>query len=477
MSFQLQSFSLNAYIDATENHLKRKTVSVPSGAVYEMINYVKSTESGETLGEYKSVIFDPTTKYVMCFAPEKSTDMAKFIENYKPEHVIDVEQAVEGTMINLFYDWRISKWEIATKGNIGCNYWYFRTQYPNPETGEYVQWGSGSQNAHHPAVGEQTDNMCQKTFRQMFIDVFQYTNDGEYNGYGKDINDIAFLNELPKEYNYSFVLAHPDNHLVYETKLAQLTLVGVYLPIFRALTGESCNFHNNQWNEIPSVQCIQPEIYLKWDCFKQINCPILFPAKFDSSSIVSEMRLFSSGTQPIDENETNLTFNHLAQCETKLINALGFNETTMGYMIRNRTTGERMRITNPEYKMLKELRGNNPNLQYQYFCLMKAGKTKEFLTHFPAYKIQFYMFYNQYHTFISRVHQAYVSYYILKMRDSPIPKKYFIHAAKLHHDNYLPSLSQTKNIITHRVVREYFDSMEPQSILYYLNYDFHSHSK
>ena len=50
-------------------------------------------------------------------------------------------------------------------------------------------------------------------------------------------------------------------------------------------------------------------------------------------------------------------------------------------------------------------------------------------------------------------------------------KKYFIHAANLHHKVFIPSLSTQKRVIKHSVVREYFDQMEPREVLYFLHYD------
>jgi hypothetical protein len=93
----------------------------------------------------------------------------------------------------------------------------------------------------------------------------------------------------------------------------------------------------------------------------------------------------------------------------------------------------------------------------------------EFLTYFPQYRKQFYQFYRQYHEFITEIHNAYVKYYVLKNRD-PVPKKYFVHVSKIHHNVYLPSLaSGNKQIITHRVIREYFDELNPSAQIYYLN--------
>jgi hypothetical protein len=143
-------------------------------------------------------------------------------------------------------------------------------------------------------------------------------------------------------------------------------------------------------------------------------------------------------------------------------------------MVTNTETMERTTISNPVYEELKKLRGNNPNLQYQYFCLLRAGQEKTFLEYFPRYKKIFQQFHKQYHEFITRVHQTYFSYYVKKDRPEGVPyeKKYFIHASKIHHQIFLPSLKEPKKvIITRNVVKEYLDELKPNEILYELHYD------
>jgi hypothetical protein len=102
----------------------------------------------------------------------------------------------------------------------------------------------------------------------------------------------------------------------------------------------------------------------------------------------------------------------------------------------------------------------------------------------------------QYQDFITSVHQSYFSYYV-KKEGIPIAKKYFIHASKIHHQIFLPSLGYRgtatgpgtglvtesnndapgpsapyeKVVITRKVVKKYFDDMTPSENLYYLNYD------
>ena len=82
----------------------------------------------------------------------------------------------------------------------------------------------------------------------------------------------------------------------------------------------------------------------------------------------------------------------------------------------------------------------------------------------------FGQFEKQYQDFVTNVHQSYYSYYV-KKEGIPISKKFFIHASKIHHQIYLPSLMEGRKIISRKVVKEYFDAMKPSEIIFYLNYE------
>ena len=54
-------------------------------------------------GLFRSIITDKKGK-ILCFSPPKSLHMEKFVQLYDPEDCI-AENFVEGTMINLFFDY------------------------------------------------------------------------------------------------------------------------------------------------------------------------------------------------------------------------------------------------------------------------------------------------------------------------------------------------------------------------------------
>lgn len=365
----------------------------------------------EELKIYRSIVLDEN-KNVLCFSPIKSIEIDEMREKYnkwvlEKDGIVDnigygtsrflINETIEGTMINLFYDPRIEKWEIATRASVGGNYWFYRTQYNNVVPSQY-------------------------TFRKMFLECF-----GEIS----DINEIPFIDELDKNYCYSFVMQHPENHIVLPIVLPTIYLVSVF------------KIHKDN-----TVEFIPQSEYEKMNVF-QCNCMVKLPSMYNL------------------ENDFDLYIQ-------KYGNIQG-NYKTVGIMITDLVNGDRYALPNPVYEELRELRGNNPNLQYQYFCLLKSKQVGRFIHFFPHYKGLFYEFWNQYNQFITNVHKSYFSYYV-KKENLPISKKYFVHVAKIHHNIFIPSLSQRidggeKLIITRNVVKNYFDAMSPSEILYYLNYE------
>jgi hypothetical protein len=238
-----------------------------------------------------------------------------------------------------------------------------------------------------------------------------------------------FVNKFPTNYCYSFVLQHPDNHIVLPIMKPALYLVAVY----------------EIKKDTNSVVYIPPTEYESWDFLKTCTF-IKFPQKNNQQTYDELKQEFSSVQTPF---------------------------SVLGAMLTNIKTGERSSFINPVYEEVRAMRGNNPNLQYQYFCIKSIDQRNRFLGFFPKYKKLFFQFNKQYQDFITNVHQSYFSFYV-KKENITISKKFFIHASKIHHQIYLPSLENgggNKKIITRSVVRDYFDAMTPSELLYYFHYD------
>lgn len=401
---------------------------------YEILNYdAKMVQKDNTeVFKYRSVVIDPENNHLLCVSPCKSATLESFLNIEKENASFEGErirftqgqtvekwvadEMIEGTMINLFYDNRLGGWEISTRGAIGGKYWFYRTEYSNS----------------YPN---------QKTFYEMFMEALRQDNN-------QTLNEIGLICDLPKCYCYSFVLQHPENHIVYQIREPKLYLVGVYECINHTSSGTPClyDIETRKWNEQPRMKYLNTHsdavqhIFVDW-----LSSGVLYLPKVYEAYDVDELRML--------------------HC-----NELKFS-MPMGIMITNIHTGERWALENSRYQSLKELRGNNPNLQYHFFVLNRIGKTHDFIRVFPHYSKLFHLFFNTYRHFLLCVHSGYVQYYIMKNK-TPIDKKFFVHIAKIHHEVYLPSMAQNeKKIITYNVVREYFEKMEPRELLYHVNYD------
>ena len=383
---------------------------------YVILNDTPDTSNGES-GYYRSIVLSADTLYPLAFSPVRATPLDLFLKNNSiSSDEIQVNEIIEGTMINLFYLPDKSRWEIATKSAVGGNYWYYRTQYNNPGT-----------EAEEPALASE-----QLTFREMFLDAFRVELD-------TPLDKVPCIAALSKDFSYCFVLQHPANHIVLDITCPRVWLVGMYA--ISENISESGYIVENipQWRYPEFV----PE--LLQEGIVQIPQTYGFPYDVDLTELVN-----------------------IAAC---------WEPNFLGYMFTNTLTGERSSLENPNYSRLCSLRGNHPNLQYQYYVLLRMGKVAEFLWYFPRYKKLFSRFYEQYHQFITAIHNTYVGYYIQKspiarsLDKTAFPKKCFVHAARIHHRVYIPSLSspEGKTIIRRSVVRKYVETLEPRELLFSIN--------
>ena len=378
-------------IDGNTDSVQRKTYSKDE-VKYEILNYNPNVVTQET-SMYRSIILDPESKEIFSFAPPKSIDLNEFKTQFPDvtNSRFQMNEIIEGTMMNLFYDYRVGHWEIATKGAIGGNYWYYRNTYEGVDKN-------------------------QLTFRQMFLQSLGF----EQN---TSLNDVALLYSLLRDHVYSFVIQHPDNHIVLNIPKPKAYLV--------------CVFQKNSPNTLQMVP-----LHIIESLLTTREIKIYFPHN-------------------VEFGEKN--YDILSREDT--------NHIYPGYMILDQETGMRTKIENPLYNKLKTIRGNNPNLLYHFLCFTHAEQTAQFLEHFPMYKTTFVQFQQQVNAFIRNVHDAYVIYYVQKRgKTIRIPTHIMPHIWKLHFEIHLPSIaSGSKQIITKEVTRTYFNNMLPKEKWYYLN--------
>ena len=148
---------------------------------YILAKYNKACLSPELYndwGRFRSCVFDANTEKLLGYSPPKALSIESDFGN-----CVIMEEMVEGSMVNMFWDPTIEQWEISTKSNVGG-------------TNKFLQ-------AKEPMA-----------FRTMFLQACNYT--------GFDFADLSH------EYCYSFVLQHPDNRIVRTFSTHAIILVEAY---------------------------------------------------------------------------------------------------------------------------------------------------------------------------------------------------------------------------------------------------------
>lgn len=131
------------------------------------------------IGICRSIITNNENKLLM-ISPSKSIEYDIFIRDFPNIYNVIVEEFIEGTMMNVFWDPEYETWEFSTKTNIGGNTTFFN----------------------------------EKTFRVLFEEVSEYAK--------------LDMNKLDKNVCYSFVFQHPENRIVSKFKQINLFLIEAY---------------------------------------------------------------------------------------------------------------------------------------------------------------------------------------------------------------------------------------------------------
>ena len=251
-----------------------------------------------------------------------------------------------------------------------------------------------------------------KTFRDMFLEAAKESN--------------LSLERLNKDFCYSFVLQHPDNRIVVPFKTPVLYLVALY-----------------------KIQIVDGNILVYshlMDNVKQFDwgqANIKFPQTYQWDTYSELIEKYASMNTPYD---------------------------VLGVVVYNNQTGERMKIRNPVYEQVRNLRGNQPKLQYQYLSLRKEGRVSDFLKFYPENKKEFSLFRDQIHLFTNTLFSNYISCYIKKERPLiEFSEQYRTHMFNIH-KIYTDELREKKQFITNTVVIKYVNNLHPSLLMYCLNF-------
>ena len=240
------------------------------------------------------------------------------------------------------------------------------------------------------------------------------------------------LENLNRNFCYSFVLQHPDNRIVVPFKSAQLYLVAVYL--IDQSDKYNIKVYKNDMDKIKTSE---------W-----CGATIKFPENYECESYIDLINKYASMNTSYDK---------------------------VGFILHNKKTGERTKVRNPVYEEVRQLRGNQPKLQFQYLTLRKQGKVNEFLKFYPENKNELSMFRDQIHLFTNTLYDNYVSCYIRKEK----PLKDFSPQFRTHmytiHRLYLNELKPQQQNIKLMNVINYVNELESTLLMFSLNYNFRQH--
>lgn len=255
-----------------------------------------------------------------------------------------------------------------------------------------------------------------KTFREMFWEAADYC--------GLDIN------KLNKDFSYSFVLQHPENRIVIPIHVPYLYLVAVYNMYKEDNSTVVISFHSHEFKMYSTYLTKETRVG-----FQQI---------YEFGSYADLIEKYASNNTPY---------------------------TIMGVVMHNIETGERTKIRNPVYEKVRQLRGNQPKLQYHYLCLRKENKVKEYLEYYPEHIAIFTLYRDAVHTFTNELYDNYVACYICKSK--PLIEysvKYRTHMYNLHHI-FLDKLKENKQKINIYLVQTYVNEMHPSLLMHCLNHE------
>jgi hypothetical protein len=252
-----------------------------------------------------------------------------------------------------------------------------------------------------------------KCFRSMFL---QACTDANLN-----------FDDLPKEYAYSFVMQHPDNVIVAPVKTTALYIIAIYLI-------------KNSDDFTAATAYEMERSVLKWSSFSKVSHPARLGMKSqdDFDKIV---KIYASP------------------------HSLYYYP---GVMFRS-NTGERFKLRNPNYEMVKNAKGPHARCEFVYLHLKQMNYLRKHLERCPEDELTFFEFQSKLYNYTSNLHKNYLDCYIYKkMSLKGFPIKYRNNMYKLHND-YLNVLKPDGKRVTMSHAVQFVNALSVQSQLYFMN--------
>jgi hypothetical protein len=229
---------------------------------------------------------------------------------------------------------------------------------------------------------------------------------------------------------YSFVLQHPKNRIVLLNKEAKIYIIGIYSI-------------NNETLDVTQ------------------HSTAGFEETHGSGVVLRPKQLFADS--------------YNVEGFKKEYASMNSSYNMMGVVFGNMVTGERMKVRNPMYEMVKNMKGAEQKLQLQYLTLRHGGRVADYLKVFPEYKADFAVFRSQLHGFTRSLHQNYLDCFVLKKRPfGEFAQQYKKFMSGLH-KKYLEELRENKGAVTFNYVVEFVNTQNPMFLMYSLNYVVREH--
>jgi hypothetical protein len=381
-----------------------------------------------------TVLTDADSRQAFAYSPPSQTLLKhEFLARF-PDEDVEVRELLEGTMVHLFWQPTLQRWEMATRNGVGGDYAYVHPVFPCDET---------------PPAYASCLHMVFKTFREMVLDAL---GTAMRRSLGVDVpltdfRDCQTLHLLPKNLSYTCILQHAENHLVYSVApgRARLVCTAIHRLELSATAAGDAEVHVHAVTEAS-----HPEV---WAVANEVFTCSEFVAPASRTVRLSERNQW--GTEVFRRSLEPDQYDPLEPFSASTRKNRGMEMYPCCWALVHPATGEKTEVKNDCYQQMHALRNMQPNVRYQCLDLYLKNQLGDYLVAFPQYSALFGAFVQEVDVLARHIHRAYIQYYVQKRRDR-IPKKYFVHASKLHHDVYLPARQQKVSL---SVVKDYLSKL------------------
>ena len=227
------------------------------------------------------------------------------------------------------------------------------------------------------------------------------------------------LCDLDPQYCYSFILQHPNNRIVVPFPRPYIVLVAV--------------FKCEGWKVVDKTLELWSELFEK-------KLPLPYKYQFNDWTQVEN----SFASQATDYKVPGVMIKHV--------------------------DGSRSKFRNPVYEKVRQLKGNSPKLQYQYYVLYAQNAVNEYLKYYPENKDEFWLFRKELVSWTSQLFRLYHEHHVKGIISKEhIPYQFRPHVWALH-QYYLNDLKPKGSYVSRQVVIGYISNLEPARLMYSINY-------